>query len=348
MTRTILSILLCMILPFIPSYAQEDRGKAGLEQYLEKKSLEDLYPGYRKGTLKYSGLEREYLYYIPGFVTGKPVPMPVVVMLHGGSGSAAGETHQSRFHLLAEKEGFIVVYPNSSGGWWNDGRSHLILGEAHRQVDDAGFICALIDTLKRRNPVDTQRIYAAGISNGAFMCQRLAAERADVFAAVAVVAGGMEVSLADHFSPSAPVSVMMINGNEDPLVPYEGGRMGTNEKPRGETIAIGKAVDLWIGHNRCAPGVQELSIPDRDTSDGCTAKKYIHTGGAQGTEVVLVSVCGGGHTWPGTEPYAPALLIGRTCHDFDATTLIWEFFKTHPKKDKEANGIPKSVGSPED
>jgi len=336
MNRFVLIFGLCLVIVVAvvsgyKSAAESGKERNALEEIFRERTFAGLGPGYERVSIVVDSRNREYLLFVPETIAKKRDYVPLVIMLHGGSGSAATETEQSRFHELAKDEGFITVYPDAIGGWWNDGRSHIVLGEEHRDIDDVSFICAMIDTLKKEYPIDTNRIFAAGISNGAFMCQKLASMRSDVFAAIAPVIGGMEVSVAQHFAPTNPVSVLMINGEADPFVPYSGGKMGTKKKPRGETIAIDRIVELWVSHNRCnaTPVVQDM--PNRNRNDDCSGVKYVYADGQNDTEVVLISIVGGGHTWPGAKPYAPSIIIGKTCNDFKATELIWDFFKAHPR-----------------
>jgi polyhydroxybutyrate depolymerase len=171
-------------------------------------------------------------------------------------------------------------------------------------------------------------VYATGVSNGAFMSQRLAAEASDRVAAIAAVIGGMAPQVRARFAPATPVSVLLINGTDDPLVPYQGGPVARN---RGETIAVSEIVRLWIGHNQCPAGAETVMLPDVDPADGTRVRRTTYGPCAGRTTVVLYTVDGGGHTWPGGSQYLPRAVIGRTSRDVDATLVIWQYFRSHPR-----------------
>ncbi|MBV9463313.1 MAG: esterase, partial [Verrucomicrobiae bacterium] len=135
--------------------------------------------------------------------------------------------------------------------------------------------------------------------------------------------------LTGNFSPEKPVSVLAIQGTEDPLVPYDGGEVKLLGMARGRVIGTREVLKLWIDRDRCNAHPSVSTLPDRDPQDGCRAELSIYGGGDEGSEVRLIRVEGGGHTWPGGRQYAGKWLIGTVCRDFDATQEIWNFFKTH-------------------
>jgi polyhydroxybutyrate depolymerase len=233
----------------------------------------------------------------------------------------------SGFSALSDKEGFLVCYPDGVERNWYDGRV-VQDSRAHREkIDDAGFIEALIDGIARKQPVDMKRIYATGISNGGFFSTYLGARLSKRFAAIAPVVGGMAPVVAADFKPDQPVSVLILQGTEDPMVPFDGGPIKFN---RGETVATRTAVQKWVDHDGCTTQLAE-DLPDRDPSDGTRVHRTIHRGGRDGTEVVLYTIEGGGHTWPGGPQYLPVFMVGRVCRDIDANPIIWDFFAKHPK-----------------
>ena len=280
--------------------------------------------------IEVDGRRRSFLLHVPPDVRRGP-DRPLVIALHGGGGSGLGFSRQTSLHEHRLGKGCLVAYPDGVGfgghRHWADGRLETVPGnEAYRNVDDVAFLAALADRLAAEYPVDRSRVFAAGISNGAFMCQRLAAERADRISAVACVAGGMAESVAAAFAPSAPVSVMMINGTRDPLVPFQGGWVRLFRRRRGRTVSVQRAVDLWAAHDRCEAHPFVRTFPDRAPFDGTRTASFTYRGGTRGSRVVLVRIDGGGHNWPGARPYAPRFVIGRTCRDFSATDLVLAFF----------------------
>ncbi len=256
------------------------------------------------------------------------VPVPLVLALHGGGGSGLAMETVTGLSVLSDRHGFVVAYPDAVGGHWNDGRGLRQLRSHREGVDDVGFMAALVGELARTRGVDTRRVYAAGISNGAIFCHTLAARRADLVAAVAPVIGGMVPSVAADFRPARPVSVIVVQCTADPLVPFGGGVVAWN---RGRIVPTAEAVRKWAEFDGCAAEPVREELPDLDPSDGMRVMRETYGGGREGSEVVLVTIEGGGHTWAGGVQYLPERVIGRTCRDVNASALIWEFFSRHPR-----------------
>ena len=173
-----------------------------------------LAPGNHAIELRHSGLERRYVIHVPPALRERPA---VVLNLHGGGGNALAHQQYVRMDLVADREGFLVVYPDGTGPirgrllTWNAG---TCCGVA--QADDVGFVRAVLDDLAGRIAYDASRVYATGLSNGAMMSYRLAAELSDRIAAIAPVAGSMVLL---RFSAQRPVPVMHIHSVDDPRAP---------------------------------------------------------------------------------------------------------------------------------
>lgn len=278
-------------------------------------------------TIQVGALTREYLLFMPQGAT-REAPVPLVLVFHGGTGNAAQMARMTRFTRLAERERFAVAYPQGIGENWNDGRI-IPASEAHaRNIDDKGFIAALLDLLAATRPIDPKRVYATGISNGAFFSHYLAANLAHRIAAIAPVVGGIADPFHQRFSPSEPVSVFILQGTADPLVPYDGGAVARN---RGRTIATDEALRLWRTVDDTGPVPETGVLEDLDKGDGCRVEWSRWTEGRHGTEVQLYKLIGGGHTWPGGPQYLPKFVVGPVCRDLDATRVIWDFFARHRK-----------------
>lgn len=285
-------------------------------------------------TLEHGGRRRTYYIYLPRSLE-KAKPVPLLFVLHGGGGAAEGMEYgltRRGFDWLAERDGFIAVYPQGVERQWNDGRS-LPLSRAvdMSRVDDVGFFAAMADALSGEFSIDRARIYATGISNGGLMSLRLAGERADLFAAIAAVTASLSRSLLAHYAPSRPVSVLIMNGTEDPLVPYGGGTIvgPLGRVERGEVVSTADTVVWWVRRNHCAAEPRVTMLPDAAADDGTRVQRALYRGGDHGSEVALYTVIGGGHTWPGGPQYLPPRLVGRVCRDIDANEVIWDFFKRH-------------------
>ncbi len=267
----------------------------------------------------------------------KSVQLPMVIALHGRGANGASMiilTHKG-FNKLAEKDGFIIVYPDGIELNWNDGRMDEEANDrAHREnIDDVGFISALIDSMINDYNIDPKRVYVTGISNGAIMSYRLACELSHKITAIAPVDGNIPILIFKECSPSSPVSVLAINNTDDPLVPFDGGEIyGQFHRIKlGKVLSVNESIGFWVTRNRCSVTPAVTEEPDIDPKDGTTVTRKQYVNDFDGTEVILYAVEGGGHTWPGGVQYLPAWIIGKTCRDFDASEVIWSFFKKHSR-----------------
>jgi len=287
---------------------------------------------YKKGFLVHDNLRRTFIVYIPSSYD-RSVPVPLVIALHGKGVDGEGMILVTRkgFDRLADRDGFIVVYPDGIEMNWNDGRSDEEDNDrAHREnIDDVGFIAALADKMVRDYNVDPERIYATGISNGAIMSYRLACELSDRIAAIAPVDGNMPLLYTPGCSPSRHIPVLAINNVNDPLVPFEGGEIhGRSGRTNlGKVMSVDESVGYWVQKNGCSPVPGVTEEPDRDPEDGTRVSSWEYVNESDGTEVILYIVYGGGHTWPGGLQYLPERVIGKTSRDIDANEVIWTFFR---------------------
>ncbi len=283
-------------------------------------------PGTSRRSLTFGGVERSYLVHPPHADIGTPA-QPLVIALHGGRGDSAKMERLTGFSKLADRGRFIVAYPDAVEGNWNDGRAVAAFRAHREEIDDVGFIAALIDALNREFSVDLDRVYVAGVSNGAMMAQRLACELTDRIAAVASVIGALPENLADGCAPTRPIAVMMVNGTSDGLVPWEGGEVRAARKTFGRVLSVPASLNFWIRRNACAPESRYDLLADRDPGDGTRVFRHIYEGCAGAVRVVLYEVRDGGHTWPGRRKALPQLFLGRVTRDIEASTVIWEFFQ---------------------
>lgn len=290
----------------------------------------------KEKTIRVDGRDRIYFVYLPKKATGS---LPVVIVLHGGGnenrrGSKGRQMERyAKFNTVADREGFIVCYPEGVGGNWNDGRGDANIQAQRDNVDDIKFIRQMVDQVARDAKVNRARIFATGISNGGFMSHRLAAEASDLVLGIAPLVGGLAEPIAKEFRPKHPVSLFVIQGEADPLVPYGGGEVGYRiGKKRGKFIATEAAVAKYVAHNGIQGKPTIKTLPDKDPADKTTTRSTVYPAGRQGAKVQFYFVKNGGHTWPGQPPYLPERLIGNTSQDFDATEEIWKFFKSCPSR----------------
>lgn len=291
---------------------------------------------WEKGLVRQDAGRRTWRLYVPP-PRGTTAPRPLVLVLHGGGSRARAMPRllRGRFEELADRDGFLVAYPDGFDRGWNDGRGTDAVRAQAAGVDDVGFLRALLNEVGRRYPLDPDRCYACGISNGAFMSCRLGCELADRLAAVALVAGGFPQPLARACAPARPVSVLLLCGTGDPLVPFAGGtvRVHAGWAGRGETLSARATAQRWAELDGCpaAPRGPE-ALPDADPADRTRIMRDTWGPGREGTEVVLLTIEGGGHTWPGGRQYLPAGLVGTVSYDLNGCDAIWEFFRTHPRR----------------
>jgi polyhydroxybutyrate depolymerase len=273
-----------------------------------------------KRTVLVGSLRRNYLLHVPeDLPAGKPAPL--VLVFHGGGGHDWNMPGFTRFDDLADHQGFVVAYPDAVNKHWNAS------GNAST-ADDVGFTRALIDDVARTHSIDLHRVYAAGISNGGFFSNRLACDLGDKIAAIASVAATMPEPLAVACKPSRAISVMYIHGTDDPLVPINGGKIGFQSgRGYGECISLADAATFWRKNDRIQSAPTATDLPDR-ASDGTHVHREIWSGGANDTEIVVYTIQGGGHTWPGGPQYLPKLIVGKASQNLNGTRTIWEFFET--------------------
>jgi len=275
------------------------------------------------------GMSRKYLVFAP---KGFDKPLPVVQAFHGGGSNARQMERYTRFNDLAAKEGFLVVYPEAVEGNWNDGRGIEGVRAQKENIDDVNFVRTIVDRTSKDLKIDRSRIFCTGISNGAFMSHRLATEASDMIAAIAPVVGGMAPAMAKNFRPAYPVSILVIQGDADPLVPIRGGMVGfPRGRKRGQVVPTEETISLYMRRNgnQAKPTVTTL---DQDAGDGTSVEVRKYPDGPGGVKTQVYIVRNGGHTWAGRPVYLPEMLIGKASQEFSATEVIWEFFKSCPPR----------------
>jgi polyhydroxybutyrate depolymerase len=275
---------------------------------------EPLGPGDHTRSLKMGEQERSYLVHVPkGYDPKKPTP--VVLALHGALMNGPMMVTLSGMSKKADDEGFIVVYPSGMGMVWN-------AGSFGSKADDVGFIGKVLDDMGTAVSMDKKRVYACGMSNGAMMCYRLAAEMSDRIAAVAPVAGTIAI---EESKPKRAVSVLHFHGTKDTFVPFE--------RPKGKMMrlkSVDDSIQTWVKLNECPEKPKATDVLSKD-GDELKVTRKTYGPGKDGSEVVLVVIEDGGHTWPGMKP--PVGFMGKSAMNISANDLIWEFFKKHPMKE---------------
>lgn len=266
----------------------------------------------------FGGLARTYSLHVPA---GLDHPSGLVVNLHAAGATGQQQAALTNYDAVSDAYGFVAVYPDGIDLSWADGRG---ASEPDRRgIDDVGFLSALIGKLVADFGIDPGRVFVTGLSAGAFMANRLACDRADLVAAVAPVAGTLGVNV--PCNPARPVSVLQAHGTADPVVPYDGGPM-TGRGGSSDILSATAMSDRWRQADGCPAPVQD-ALPS--AGDGTDTRRSTSSPCAAGTTVVLLTVDGGGHTWPS----APDVLttVGSTTHTFNASFASWQFFDAHAR-----------------
>jgi poly(3-hydroxybutyrate) depolymerase len=201
--------------------------------------------GNNKASLQHGGKSRSYILHVPsGLTAGKPLAL--VFDLHGAGGNGSQQQGMSGWGSVADKEKFLVVYPDGIGGYWNvDDKCCGTAGE--QKIDDVGFIKAIVDKLSADTCIDARRIYVTGFSNGGGLAHRMGCDAADVIAAIAPTATDLRTQ---PCNAARPISMMEVKGMADSLEPYDGGMVGP---AGGQYLAVGAKASqkLWADIDKC-------------------------------------------------------------------------------------------------
>jgi len=282
--------------------------------------------------LSINGEKRSYIIHVPESYD-ETMPTPLVLVLHGGGGNAKNIENVSGFNEKADEEGFIVIYPDGTGRFqrklltWNAG---FCCGYAlENNIDDVFFIRSLIEHIQQEYSINESRIYVTGLSNGGIMTYRIGAELSDIIAAIAPVAsqiGGQateEESIWRIPEPEYPVSMIAFNGMQDKRVPYDGGPPIENGSHVYSWMSVNESITFWVEQNQC------LSFPQRNISASKNIIIDTYSGGKNSSEVVLVTIVDGTHSWPGGQKGWDKGDEPTT--EISATDMMWDFFSDHPK-----------------
>ena len=294
------------------------------------------------------GTGRSYYLHFPS--GSRAAPWSLVLVLHGAGGNAPDTLSMQRWIEASDLNGFILVGLEARPPrvWlpvnfrfnprvWNSG-DPSVHEESILKNDDVAYVRAVLDELGRRYTIDPNRVYAAGFSSGGGMTQRLAVELGERFAAIAAV-GSLRAQSA---APRAPLSVLLIYGRRDPVLPYEG---GTRVTPWGDFPGmppVSSTIAAWVGDLHCggdAQTTQPSPLVQRQVWKDCDA----------GTEVQAVTVEDLGHHWAGSRPDGmKESMAGPQSQAFDDTSEIWAFFAAHPRHGARPHAVdtPEAIETP--
>lgn len=274
----------------------------------------------KKGTIFSSGEKRDYLLYVPtSYNPAKPTPL--VISMHTSMSWPSSSMAITQWNKVAEQNGFLVAYPGGTGGssksWEMEGQ------ESPSRMRDVIFVSQLLNQLELAYNIDKARIYANGMSNGGGMAFVLSCTMSDRIAAVGMVSAGLDPGwnwCTDHKA----VPVIAFHGSADPICPYNGGysKLGGGPFPN-----VPWFMEQWSKRNQCGAGPVESAF-----NSDVTRRQYSSC--TDGADVVLYTVKGEGHQWPGGRRVRAEWLVGPYSSSIDATAQMWAFFREHPLRGK--------------
>jgi polyhydroxybutyrate depolymerase len=289
--------------------------------------------GHEAHTITEGGLERTYLLHVPPQYD-RAKPLPLVLMLHGFGGTADNAIRETGWSAKADREGFIVVYPQATrpdekaapnlrtnGTAWNDGSGRFHSSE--RNIDDVAFIRSVIERTQKEFSIDAKRVFVTGFSNGGSMTFRIGNKLADIVSAIAPVASA---SWADTLAPARKISMLYLTGTKDPLNPLEGGVPRLAFKKPSDDSKAKRSVDAQIKQWVNALGLPAVPSAD-ETVNGVRRQVF----GSQKTapHIEYITVEGLGHIWAGGLNLLPEFMVGKPTDKLNATDTIWAFFSKH-------------------
>jgi polyhydroxybutyrate depolymerase len=306
---------------------------------------------------------RTYLYYIPSSYDGSEA-VPLLFSFHGMGSSGVEQIDLSKLDELAEQEGFITVFPDSTNLprdeespcysslialenanpifasidliQWNIG-TNLSL-QYCAGVDDVGFTSDMVDWFDDNYNIDASRIYATGFSNGAQFSHYVGLMLPGTFAGIAPVSSPLTTNMT--WESVTPTTVIMMMGTADPIVPYDG-------NPLASIYSMNDTVDFWLDVDDISLETEPVeTVWGPTTKDPTSVTRYVYSGGTDGTQVVLFKIEGGGHTWPGGPQYAEEFAIGKVTTHIDGSAFIWKHLPPEKYYLKISSTSPSSVATP--
>lgn len=276
-------------------------------------------PGEYERTFEVDERTRSYVVRVPGSWDGSRA-LPVLVAFHGvPRGYGLQELTDLNEH--AESQGAVMVYPNAFAGYgdWDVGCRYCTSASRHG-VDDLKFVRLLLEKLDGELPVDRDRVYVTGFSQGGVMAERVGCALADRVAGVSTVAALMMGHLEDGCRKAAPLPTLMIQGTDDQEFPW-GGRVGD----LGSSLGAEQTADVWVERNGCEPSPVTTLLPD-EADDGTRVERRDYESCVGAAPLTFYVVQGGGHTWPDA-PVEFSDALGRTTRDINASALILSFLE---------------------
>lgn len=277
-------------------------------------------------TMHIDQLERQYLIHLPASYSSTS-KCPVIFAFHGGGSNYENTVSMYNLNAVANQHHFIVVYPNALNKSWSmPAVGAMVKEEEQQHIDDVKFVATLLDTLVAHYHVDSTSFFCTGLSRGGIFSLFLISKLSGRFKAAAPVCASIPQSIVDNYT-FYPTSILLINGTDDPLLPFDGGHGEISRSRRNEEnhfISTHELVKKIKELNTCPEISIAHHLPNTERDDKCTALKTTYH--CSGTQVVFIKVMHGGHAWPGGPQYLSKNIIGNVCQDFKAEEEILNFF----------------------
>lgn len=266
--------------------------------------------------------KRTYIVHYPKNWNGSPIPL--LVALHGRFGSGSSMIKQTKLDILSDSKGFVVVFPDGYKRSWADGRGNTPADED--KINDIVFIESIVKRMIAEGSVDPKKVFLVGHSNGGFMAQRLAVEKPNLWKGVVSVAAQISVYTLKRkiVLKTNPVSVGIIAGTEDPLVPYSGGYV----RDGGEILSVDDSILRWKEWNQCSDSVNKKSETFNEDLSEIKIDFFRYESCTDDKKVGLIQLNGLGHSWPGETPMIPFINQGKTTKVIDGSKLVWDFMES--------------------
>ncbi|MFK7754731.1 MAG: PHB depolymerase family esterase [Sedimentitalea sp.] len=271
-----------------------------------------------------NGVARSFILYRPKGAAANAGPKPLVMVIHGGAGTARGMMRltRSRWNTLADQHGFFVVYPDAIDKMW-DFAEGPVSARLERRRDDLAYFKTVISTTSAAVPIDRKRVFATGLSRGAQASFFLACNLPRQIRAVMPVATNLPNYMVNECRSGPPVGLALITGTADKQVPYNGGTITVLGQQRDVVLSSEQTMALWQRRNGCTGTFRSKTI-DARPNDGVSVTRRDWP--CSRAPVRHYTVHGGGHTWPSGRQFLPVRLVGRVSRDIDAATEGWAFF----------------------
>lgn len=297
-------------------------GAITIGQYLSAQHLKD--QGVHTATVKFDGIERKYMYYIPSGYDSK-AKLPVVFFIHGYGASAEIGVNVlgPQFHGRADRDGAIVVYPEATSKHWNDRLGGSF--PATDTINDVAYISHLIDLFIADFKGDPRRIYVSGSSNGGMMTYRLSVDIPEKIAAIAPFISTISPQVAAASVNAASIPTIITNGTADSIINWNGGAVEVTRTP--ELLSGDQNVAYWVKRNGAKTKAKVSILPDIEPDDKSTVEIQHYKGRY---DVMLFKIIGGAHRHPTLREPGNPLIPGQNM-DYNSFETVWDFMMNYKK-----------------